>query len=117
MISSAKTARAAGGLRKRAVLQAEQRTADAGGGYVLAWTDLATVWARLMPVSGRESLAADRLEARVTHRVTMRWRADLNLSAALRLKIGARLFNIHAVFNEGERDRTAILLVEEGGAE
>jgi hypothetical protein len=30
--------------------------------------------------------------------------------------VGARLFNIHAVFNEGECNRTAILLVEEGSA-
>lgn len=116
MTSSVKPTRAVGGLRKRAVLQSEQRATDAGGGYSLTWADLATVWVRFTPLSGREAVAADRLESRVTHRVTMRWRDDLNLSAALRLKLGARLFNIHAVLNDGERNRTAILLVEEGSA-
>jgi len=104
-----------GAMRKQVVVQAEQPTADGAGGYALAWAAVATVWAEIKPVSGREILMAGQQQGRVTHKIIMRWRKDFALTTDMRLLCGARVFNIRSIINEGERDRQATLLVEEGG--
>lgn len=106
-----------GPMRERVTLQSATRTADAGGGAAVTWSPLAhgaTVWARVTPLSGSEALQAMRLQARVTHLVTMRWRDDV--TAAMRLVWGARVLNIRAVTNPDERRRYLELLCEEGVA-
>ncbi len=106
-----------GRLRERVTVQRAARDADAGGGAVVTWTPLAhapTVWARIEPLSGAEALQAMKLQARVTHRVTLRWRDDV--TAAMRLVCGARTLNIRAVTNPDERRRYLELLCEEGVA-
>jgi SPP1 family predicted phage head-tail adaptor len=105
-----------GKLRKQVALQQEQKTPDGAGGYALAWTTLATVWADIIPQSGKEVFASGPLEGHVTHKITMRWRADLAPTTAMRLMIGARAFNIRSVINKDEGNRWIVLLVEEGGA-
>lgn len=106
-----------GAMRERITLQSATRTLDAGGGAVVSWTPLAFaahVWARIEPLSGGEALQAMRLQARVTHRVRLRWRDDV--TAAMRLVWGTRVLNIRAVINPDERRRYLELLCEEGVA-
>ena len=105
-----------GNLRKRIAIQAEQQTPDGAGGYDLAWTTLATVWAEISPASGNEVYAAGHLEGHVTHKVTLRWRSDLSITTDMRLVTNNRAFNIRAVLNKDEGNQWAILLVEEGAA-
>ena len=105
-----------GGMRHRLELQQELRTPDGGGGYTLDWSTVATVWGELRPVGGRERLEAMRLQGEVTHRIAIRYRAGLALDSQWRLKLGARVFNVRAVVNVGERDRFFELLCHEGVA-
>ncbi len=102
----------AGALRHRVTLQTVGETPDGGGGFTTAWTDVATVWAAIEPLRGRERLHAQQLENPVTHRVTIRYRAGV--TAKMRLKFGPRILNIRAVVNPSERNRTLELLCEEG---
>lgn len=44
------------------------------------WEEIATVWASVKPVASREHMAADSMQASVTHTVLVRWRSDLALS-------------------------------------
>lgn len=67
----------AGELRQRVTIQEPNDTRDALGGLVAGWSDVATVWAKVEPVSGREIVEADAVEARITHRVVIRWRDGL----------------------------------------
>ncbi|MDX2027697.1 MAG: phage head closure protein [Alphaproteobacteria bacterium] len=101
-----------GELRKQVAIQAETPTADNAGGYALAWTTVATLWAEITPLDGREIYTAQHLEGRVTHRVTMRWRSGVTTD--MRLVYSDRAFNIRAVMNVDERNRWLELLVEEG---
>lgn len=103
-----------GSLRARIVIQQEARTPDGAGGYALAWSDVVSLWARIEPVSGRETLQGARLESRVTHRITIRYRSGVD--AGMRALYGSRIFNIRAVINPGEDNRHLRLLAEEGGA-
>ena len=61
-----------GSLSERITLQAETLTPDSGGGATLSWTDSATVFASVVPISGSELVEAGRVAGRVTHRVTIR---------------------------------------------
>lgn len=103
-----------GKLRHRVTIQSESTTADGGGGFTLAWTDVTTVWAAVEPLKGAERLRGQQLEAAVTHKITIRHRSDVTTKQ--RLKFGTRLFNVRAVINPDERDRWLELLCEEGVA-
>jgi SPP1 family predicted phage head-tail adaptor len=101
-------------LRHRVVIQSELASADGAGGYSLSWNFIATVWASVTPLSGREILAGQRLESRITHRIRMRYRSDITVTSSTRLSWNGRTFNIRAVINPGQRNRWLELLVEEG---
>lgn len=105
-----------GALRKQVTIQAETSTPDGAGGYTVGWTNVATVWADIKPLSGNEPFVAGHLEGHVTHRVTMRYRTDIAVTTDMRLLYGARLFNIRAVMNTDEQNHWWELLVEEGAA-
>ncbi len=105
-----------GKMNKRVALQQEQQTPDGAGGYTLAWTTLADVWANISPSSGREVSAAGRLEGQVTHKVTLRGRVDIQITTDMRLLYGTRAFNVRAVLDPNEDGIWAVLYVEEGVA-
>ena len=109
-------ARGLGGMRHRLDLQRETKTPDGGGGYVLDWETVATVWGEVRPIAGRERLEAMRLASAVTHRAVIRWQAGLAPDAEWRLVKDGRAFNIRAVVNLEERNRFLELLCEEGVA-
>lgn len=103
-----------GSLRRRVTLQAETRVSDEAGGYTVGWSNVATVWAEIVPVSGREAYGARRLEGRVTHRVRMRFRPFVTTS--MRIAHEGRVFNIRAVLDRNEAGRWLELFAEEGVA-
>lgn len=103
-----------GELRKRVTFQSETSSSDNAGGYTLGWTTVATVWAAIEPLNGREVFTAQHLEGHVTHRVIIRYRSDI--TSDMRMVYGARVFNVRAVINQDERNCWTTLLVEEGVA-
>lgn len=67
-----------GDLTERVTFQEEVRVGDGGGGYSTTWQDVVTVWAEVRPLSGRERLHAEQLEATADYRVVIRSRAGLD---------------------------------------
>ena len=67
-----------GSLRDRVQLQRKDMSADLVGGHATSFTPLATVWARVKSLRGRERREADGRSTIVSHTVVMRYRADLN---------------------------------------
>ena len=107
----------AGALGQRITLQRRSVAQDPTGGQLAIWTDVATVWAEVVPLSGRELITAQAVSAETSHQITMRWQpafADPKTVAALRVVMNGRCFNINASINEDERNRTLTLLVSEG---
>ena len=84
---------------------------DGAGGETVSWETLATLWARIEPLSGAERLMAERLEAAVTHRVTIRFREGV--THEMRFSIGSRLFGIRAIRDLEERHRYLETICEE----
>lgn len=102
-----------GTLRRRMLLERPVATPDGLGGATNTHETVAAVWARLDWISGEERWLADRPEQAARQRITLRWRGDV--SAGLRLRDGARIFDIRAVADPDGSRRRLVCLVEEVG--
>lgn len=101
-----------GDRRHRVTLQAATKARNASGEEIKTYTDIATVWAAIFPVSAKEYMSAGQLQAAVTHRVNIRFRADVKPD--WRIKFGNRYFEIKAITNREERNISLDLICAEG---
>lgn len=102
---------AIGEMRYRLALEAPLETPDGGGGASRTWSLLAEVWGAIRPVTGTERFEADGLSGRVSHEIWIRHRTGV--TPDMRLRLGARVFEIRAVIDVNERRRFLRCLAEE----
>ena len=100
-------------LRRLARLEAQTDVPDGSGGFEKGWTKLADHRVSLTPTSGVESFEGSRQASRVTHRIRLRSTRALQPRADQRFTIGARHFDIRAVFDTDGRGRFLTCLCEE----
>jgi SPP1 family predicted phage head-tail adaptor len=100
-----------GWLRERVTIETATATADGAGGASLAWSTLATVWARVEPVAADEKAVAGHESASVTHLVTTRYRDDVTGHA--RVTFRGRVFRILAAYDPDETRRYLVLKTAE----
>jgi len=108
----------AGALRKRITLQQQSPSVDSYGQQSLTWTDVATVWASIEPSVGRELMAAQAVSLEQPTTITIRWQplfASPKAVAAMRVVYNGRIFNLHSVENEAERNILLTLVASEAG--
>ena len=99
-------------LRHRVTLERRARVPDGAGGSAGGFSAVAALWASLAPVEPRPEWSGDGSSApRITHRLMLRWRPDLD--GASRFRLGARVFDVHAVADADERRRRLVCLIEE----
>lgn len=67
-----------GNLDQRVTLQSRAAGLDALGQANGAWTDVATVWAKVAPLSSREFFAAAQIQQEQTVRITIRQRPGVS---------------------------------------
>jgi SPP1 family predicted phage head-tail adaptor len=101
----------AGSLRHRITIQSVTETKDTFGGVTEAWGTHAAVWASIEPLSGRELLQAQQVQADITHRVRMRYVAGV--TTKMRVLYGSREFGIQVAINPEERNREIVLMCKE----
>lgn len=100
----------AGKLRHRVRLQAFTTTVDPDTGYRdKAWADVATLWADVAPLSGREFIAAAATQSAVTARITIRHRAGVTNNH--RILHGTAIYNIEAVLPDAESGREHLTMM------
>jgi len=87
----------AGKLRHRVTIQQATATRDTIGVPEDTWSTLATVWAAVEPLTGREFVEAFRTNAELTHRVRIRYRSDV--TAKMRVLESSRHYDIVAVLD------------------
>lgn len=102
----------AGELDRRIKLQARSTTKTDSGTELLTWTDVATVWANIQPLSGRELVGADAVNAELTHLILIRYRQGV--TARMRAIYGTRIFDINAVVEPQMAHVSLQLLCTEG---
>lgn len=86
---------------------------DTSGGLVETWSETARVFARLEPMVATSIFGADQTLESLTHRVTLRWRADL--ASGMRFSRGDRRFDIVTVHDPDETQRYLVCSVKEVG--
>ena len=86
-----------GRLRYQVILQTQGGTADGMGGITATWSNTATIWADIMPISATERTQADKVIDDITHKIIVRHRAVT--SPDQRILYGTRVFNIVSVVN------------------
>ena len=104
------------GLRRRLALEMPVDVPDDTGGVSRTYALLDTLWAQVSPAPATSRLVDDRfvagrMEQTVTHHITLRFRAGM--TAAMRLRDGARVFVIHAVEDPDEHRRFLVCRCEE----
>ena len=106
---------------KRITLQSRTTTLDAYGQELNSWSDVATIWANIKPIGGREKLRSMAVESDLSHTVAIRydvrflppktvdaWRISYVTPAA------TRIFNIVAARDVDEGRRYIIFDCTEG---
>jgi len=101
----------AGPLRHRIVIEEATETQDTFGEPDVAWSTLATVWASIVPLTGREAVSIQQINAAIDHKITIRYLAGV--VPKMRVTFGERAFDIVSVANIDERNREMQLLVSE----
>jgi len=100
-----------GELRNRITLQEYTISKDSFGAETETWSDVAQVWASIEPLSGREYFAAQQINAQISTKVTIRYRAGIK--PTMRVLFGNRVYGILSVINTGEKNRELILMCKE----
>ena len=91
-----------GTLRNWLEVQSFTESRNSFGDVVRSWSTDETRWASVTPISGQEIFAQEQADARITHRIIVRYVSGLNETQ--RLKEGSRIFNIIVVRNVQDRD-------------
>ena len=90
-----------GALNRRLVLEAPDETADGAGGFVRDYETVATLWASVEPTAARGDVVAAQLGATVTHRIVIRYSADI--TTRHRFRDGARVYRIVTIHERSRR--------------
>jgi len=106
----------AGELRQRVTLQEATEVRDSFGEVTKTWSDVATVWASVETLSGREFLEARQLQRATTVRVVIRWREGVTPAMRVRwTDAGGTLhtYDVDAVIPDGTQRRQLTLMCVE----
>lgn len=102
-------------LTRRLLLEGPQRVADGAGGFTEAWVPLGTVWAEVLPRTGRDAGGLARMGYRITLRSAPQG-APSRPTPSQRFRDGARVFTIDAVTEGDPGGRFLICFATEEGA-
>ncbi len=102
----------AGDLRRQVLLQRRSTIQDGFGQRSTSWVDVATTYAEITPLSGRELELAQAIKAEVNHQITIRYRP--NIDSSMRAVYQGKYYNIHAVIDVEMRHKTLELSCSEG---
>ena len=101
----------AGRMRQRITIQQTTESRTSSGAVTDSWGTYATVWADVIPVSGKEKFAAQEHHSEVTHRFRIRYNSGV--TTKMRISYDSRIFNIRSVINLDERNRTTEMIAVE----
>lgn len=91
-----------GRLSERITIQQKSVTRDTVGAEVITWSTVATVWAAVEPLRGREFVAIRQTTTDITTRFLIRYRSGI--TAAMRILLGSQAYNIVEVINPRMRN-------------
>lgn len=102
-----------GDLKERVTLQSRAAGVDSHGHPSTSWSDVATVWADVQPIRGREYFAAGQTQAPVDVRVRIRYRSGV--TPAMRVLWRSVPHDIVSVIDMGAQRVALELMCMTGG--
>ena len=75
------------------------------------WKDIATTWANINPISGKEYYSAETINSDLTHKIRLRYRRGI--TPDMRVLYNGRIFYIISVINEYEKNTMLQLMCRE----
>lgn len=75
------------------------------------WKDIATTWANINPISGKEYYSAETINSDLTHKIRLRYRRGI--TPDMRIIYNDRIFYIISVINEYEKNTMLQLMCRE----
>ena len=96
---------------RRVTIQEKAVSTDTIGNQTDLWVTIATVWAAVSPLKGREYWAARQVNAETTIKVTILYRRGV--TPEHRLLYGSRVLEILEIINTNERNEELVLLCKE----
>jgi SPP1 family predicted phage head-tail adaptor len=103
-----------GSLRAELSLQANTPVPDGMGGHTEEWAEIATVFARIEPITATSRFGTDQAVETVTHRITLRWRNGV--AAGMRFARQDRNFDIVTVHDPDDTGRYLVCRAREIGS-
>ena len=100
----------AGKLDQRVTLQRRVFTQDAAGQEVIVWTDVATRWAQVQALRGREFFAAAQVQQEQSVKVRLRYLAGID--STMRLVWQGRNHDITGVIPVGRNEMLEIMCLQ-----
>lgn len=104
-----------GELDERITLQAPTLVADGGGGSTVTWSDLATVWAKVVARQGGERMEDGRISAETATDFTLRNRTDID--ERMRIVWRGVTYNVRSILREGPRPLYVRIEADRGAAD
>lgn len=102
----------AGKLRHLVVLQTPSNTTSNTGDVQTGWATFKTLYANVVPLSGRDFYSAKAINSDITHRVELRWLPGVQPNMRV-LHDGRLLELVSPPINVNERDRELHLMCKE----
>lgn len=104
-----------GRLRNRVTIRRLTTARVSGGGRSESWADVATIWAEVIGISGREAVIAEALQGVSFYKITIRWRPDI--TDADQLRYGAIDLNIRSASDPDGYREELLILADTGSAQ
>lgn len=105
-----------GRLRHRVTIRRGSKAKKSSGpGYDTTWGDVATIWAEVIGIAGREATIGQALQGISAYRITVRFGADV--TEADQLRYGAIDLNIHSVTDPTGMREELLILADTGSAQ
>lgn len=93
-----------------ATVQTPTESANGIGEPILTWSDFATRWIAIVPLTGNEQMTAMAQEGSVTHRIRMRY--TTGMKPKMRLISEGRTFEVMSVVERGRREEHELMVTE-----
>ncbi|MET3649611.1 phage head closure protein [Phyllobacterium ifriqiyense] len=102
-----------GSLNQELLLEKSSVLAGEAGELEESWGEIANLWAQIEPVGPGVRLLGEQQLAELSHRITLRHRADI--STSMHFRKGVRIFQILTLYDPDETGRYLVARVSEEG--
>ncbi|AWX77824.1 phage head closure protein [Klebsiella variicola] len=102
----------AGKMKRRVTFQKSESHRDQMGQVIYVWSDLATVWAEIRAISGRERMSSGGLYSEATVRIWTRYRDDITTANRILYRspnVRGQVYGIVAVIPDVDHTRLELL--------